>query len=508
MPLDPSIILGAAPAAGAVQPISAVEAYKNLLALQNAKQQQQANALNLESGQLGLQEKRQDLSDVQAIRDLYAKARQNGTDVSDQDLLAAAPTKAPTIIKSRLEAGKLAGEIKDKQASLAATTKDYLGAFAYGIQQSNYDPAVIEHSLQQATQDGFGQQAQQLAALYQKNPQAFHQQVDNAVLSSPKQQQLANERATAKARTDEATVAGQRETREAGKQQFEQTRETANDRFSQAARTAEIRQGGQRLAIEQNRYRDEKQMTAPEGSAGLSGEDFLKTLSPRVAGQVKAIAEGRQQPPSSRSSKAGQNLLGLVSQYDPTFDANRFTLRKDVESGKAADNVRSINTSIQHFGEFADAVGALKNNDVKQLNRIANQLGYETGNGALPAAELARVLVRGEIAKAATGGHVTVEEQKALDKSLDTAQSPQSILQVAKTAAHLLGGKLGAMKDQYNSVMKGHGGDFQVLTPTSKTTLKRLGIDPTTIEREASGAAGSGPADYVFHPQTGLQKVP
>src|SRR6185312_13432994 len=239
MPIDPNIILaGSAP----VQIQGPLDSYQKLLALKNA---QQANALNtqqLQGAQLANQRSQQDMSDIQALRGLYA----NGQQPTNEQLMAAAPTKAPAIIKARLDVAEAKSKLQSSADAHAAAMKDFIGSTAYAIQQSGYDPAVVEHSLADTAQY-FPQQAQQLASLYKSNPQAFHQQIDQAVLSSPKQQQLASERTTSQARADQAanTAAHDKVTEAQGAQRLQQ--EAENNAFHQNARTQELGISRQKL---------------------------------------------------------------------------------------------------------------------------------------------------------------------------------------------------------------------------------------------------------------------
>src|SRR6185312_8695875 len=137
----------------------------------------------------------------------------------------------------------------------------------------------------------FPDQAKQLAALYQSNPQAFHQQIDQAVLASPKQQQLASERTTAQARQSQAatTSAHDKVTESQGAQRLQQEADAAT--FNKAARTQELSQGAQRLGIENARHKNE-QTYPPTGPAGLKGKNFLNPFNPRTAIIVKPPAAG------------------------------------------------------------------------------------------------------------------------------------------------------------------------------------------------------------------------
>lgn len=220
MALDPNIILSAS--AQPTQVPGPLDQYQKLLALQNAQTTNALNQSQLEGVDLENQQRQQDMQDVQNLRNLYAQARQTGQPVTNDQLIAAAPTKAPALIKANLDAQESLGRIQKAQQELADAGKEYIAGQAYAIQQSDYDPAVIEHMFQTAPPI-YQNQVKQLQALYQQNPAAFKQQVDSAVAASPKQRSVAAEEQTAQARTDEATQTGQKNARELAQQNLKDT---------------------------------------------------------------------------------------------------------------------------------------------------------------------------------------------------------------------------------------------------------------------------------------------
>jgi hypothetical protein len=107
--------------------------------------------------------------------------------------------------------------------------------------------------------------------------------------------------------------------------------------------------------------------TGAQGGPQVNGQDFLKTLNPTTAQQVKALAEGRMQFPAGFALKSPywQNMLSAVSQYDPSFDAINYNARaktrSDFTSGKAAQTINALNTVACHEGDLSDAAKKLNN---------------------------------------------------------------------------------------------------------------------------------------------------
>jgi hypothetical protein len=99
------------------------------------------------------------------------------------------------------------------------------------------------------------------------------------------------------------------------------------------------------------------------GASPVSGSDYLKQLDAGTANMVKALADGRKSFPSGSALRAPywQEMLAHVSNYDPGFDEVNYTgrsaTRRDFTSGKAANNIRALNTAIGHLGHLEEQIG-------------------------------------------------------------------------------------------------------------------------------------------------------
>ena len=119
---------------------------------------------------------------------------------------------------------------------------------------------------------------------------------------------------------------------------------------------------------------------------GVKGDALLSRLDQPVAAQVKALAEGRMKFPAGFALKSPywQNMVSLVSQYDPSFDSvnynSRNKTRSDFTSGKSADNMAAINTAIQHLGKLSGDFEKLKNTYYPSINAATNFLGNQLEN--------------------------------------------------------------------------------------------------------------------------------
>lgn len=230
------------------------------------------------------------------------------------------------------------------------------------------------------------------------------------------------------------------------------------------------------------------------------GDEFLSKLPPAVAGQVKALAEGRMAFPSGMGlhSPVTQQLLGMVSQYDPTFDAVNYgarnATRKAFTSGQESKSLNAANTVLGHMDEFEKAATALNNTDYPLLNRAMNAVGGQVSpdlKGRLNQFNITKQAVVSELERAYRGSGGSQADIEAWKQSLTDADSPQAIRAAIQQGVKLLGSKIEALGEQYNKGMGTTEDGFTLLNPKARETYQRL-----SGGHEAAGkvTAGTNPA--------------
>jgi hypothetical protein len=226
------------------------------------------------------------------------------------------------------------------------------------------------------------------------------------------------------------------------------------------------------------------------GASTASGDEFLKSLPPGVAGQVKAIANYRQAPPANRTSAAGLALMNAVNQFNPSYDASQYgaktKARNDFATGKNGNTVRSLNVAVQHLDQLGQLSDALANNNVQAFNKLGNLYATQTGSPAPTNFNAAKQLVGDEIVKAIVGAGGGVSDREEAAHNISAASSPQQLAGVIKTYQGLLSGQLVGLRQQYQ---KSTGlDDFEeYLAPETRAKL----------ENHASGATAGGPPRKV-----------
>jgi len=220
------------------------------------------------------------------------------------------------------------------------------------------------------------------------------------------------------------------------------------------------------------------------GDANLTGDAYLATIPADIRAQIKAISDGRVAAPNPRSNHGAQ-LLAMVTQYDPTFDAANATTRAktrvDFTSGKSAQAKNALNTAMGHLLHLDQQAQDLGNFSFLPgvLNPIYNSARATAGDTKLPAFEQTKQAAASEMRKVfagSSGGNLA--ELEGWEKTLSSAQSPEQLHQVIKNGVSLMGSRLNALQDQYANGMGRSDQIPAMLDPRiAAATKKRFDID-------------------------------
>lgn len=243
----------------------------------------------------------------------------------------------------------------------------------------------------------------------------------------------------------------------------------------------------------------------PSLPAGQKDEAFLQSLPAGVGSQVKALAEGRMQFPSGFALRSPywQNLLQAVAKYDPSFDAvnynNRAKTRASFTSGKEAGQVNAINTVIGHLDNLSDAADALHNGNIQLFNRLGNAVSKATGSPKVTNFDTIKKAVSDEVTRVWRQAGGSEADVKAAQANLDSAGSPAQLHEAIATYGHLLESKLEALNDQYR---QGMGTDkVDMVTPKSQATLQKLEGRAGNQTAAGSVSVTAGGKTYTFPTQ-------
>lgn len=227
---------------------------------------------------------------------------------------------------------------------------------------------------------------------------------------------------------------------------------------------------------------------APADASGRHPE-VLERLQPGMSAMIKALADGRMQFPGSFALKSPywNKVLQLVGEYDPTFDATNYktraSTRKDFTSGKAANNIRSLNTAIGHLNSLEEAAKGLNNGGFPLWNYIANKSLKETGDPRVVQFNNAANAVAGELATIFKNTSGTDQEIKAWRDQLSSSSSPAQINASLHQLIQLMGSRMNALNYQWKEGM-GRARDFHLLSPESIQILNGIGAKNLVQEDE------------------------
>ena len=206
----------------------------------------------------------------------------------------------------------------------------------------------------------------------------------------------------------------------------------------------------------------------------LHGDEFLAALPPAVRNEVNAIVTGNT-PPPNQNSKRGQQLMQLVTQADPSFDASAYGVKFAGEKSflvKQGPAVKSFNVLVSHFDTLDKAATALNNGDVKAFNSIGNTIAAQTGSTAPTDFAGVKKIVGDEIIKAIQGGAGALGDRKAIQDELSAANSPAQLASLINRFKVLAGGQLGGLAKQYESATGKTNFQDRFLTPEARKVFK------------------------------------
>lgn len=216
------------------------------------------------------------------------------------------------------------------------------------------------------------------------------------------------------------------------------------------------------------------------GDETLSGADYLASLKPQEASQVKALAEGRMQFPSGTALKSPywQSMLDSVARYDPNFDGVNYNARaktrSDFTSGKAAGNVRALNTLANHFKLLIGNAAKLGQSDYPAWNSVTNAYSKATGDESVTNFETSREGVANELATAFRAVGVAEADINAWREKLEASQSPKQFAGLATQLGEMIQGRIAALQDSYTQGMGTTKADRQFVTPENQKFFDSL----------------------------------
>lgn len=240
----------------------------------------------------------------------------------------------------------------------------------------------------------------------------------------------------------------------------------------------------------------------------------LSVWSPQQQQAVTGLASYSVNPatfPTRTQAKAGQmdreTAIGYARQIDPSYDekeyGTRSKLQSDFRSGKSAQNIRSLNTAIDHLDAMASSGTALHNTNYQAPNWVKNTVAPWFGATAPGQFHKDVNAVAGELSQLFKGTGATDKEIESWKKDMSAAQTPAQIRTGINEALKLMGGRYDALENQYTTGM-GRPRDFQMLSPHSQKILSNLGatdlVQKDVNVPQQQSAQPAAPTAHNFSP--------
>lgn len=179
----------------------------------------------------------------------------------------------------------------------------------------------------------------------------------------------------------------------------------------------------------------------PDGQP-LRGEEFLKTIPAPIASQARLYVKGDAPPPTGFAAKplllAAQQAAAVA---DPTWTGQRYSTIQDFTKGtQTAKTVQAQNVTMEHIGTLQEAINALDNGDVRQFNKLSQEIARQTGSPVPTNFELGKTIVYDEMAKAILGANSAVSDRQEFVKNMDVGSSrKQAEGQLAEAGKYMAG---------------------------------------------------------------------
>lgn len=153
----------------------------------------------------------------------------------------------------------------------------------------------------------------------------------------------------------------------------------------------------------------------------------------------------------------------------------------DFSTGTQGKLITAFNTAEDHLETVGTIVDALKNNDTKLANKLANDVKGQFGDVPLAEFGAAKKVVANEIIKAITASGGALADREEAEAAFNAASSPAQLKGVINTYQKLLAGHLNSLELQYKNT-------------TGKTDFgtKLSNQSKAALTRVSDGSSGGG----------------
>jgi hypothetical protein len=211
---------------------------------------------------------------------------------------------------------------------------------------------------------------------------------------------------------------------------------------------------------------------------------------------------------AARQAKAEGGATPDIAQNKIDFNTRKALDKDFFGGGKSSQNIRSLNTAIGHLGMLADAADALQNGDIKALNKIGNFFKVQTGASAPSVFDAIKTAATGELGSTFKGSAATDPEIANLAATLNKDLSGNVNKDVIKTDAKLLGSRLYALEQQYAQSGGKAAPKGKILYSHSANILGKMGVKVEGDEPQGGNTQPQGGGKTIHYKVVNGQLVP
>lgn len=167
-----------------------------------------------------------------------------------------------------------------------------------------------------------------------------------------------------------------------------------------------------------------------------------------------------------------------VARSSAEFAAFTQGLKAFEAGGKDEPLVRSQNVAVQHLDVLGDAAKGLQNKNNQLINNYVNRWKAITGETGPTDFEGVKSIVGAELIKAVQGSAGALGDRDAIQRELNSANSPAQLSSMIDKYKRLMAGQLGGLRQTYDRLNTGISFDDRFLSPETKREIARYSPPP------------------------------
>lgn len=238
------------------------------------------------------------------------------------------------------------------------------------------------------------------------------------------------------------------------------------------------------------------------GDYSRTGDAYLATVEQPIQNDVRMLGNYNMDP--AALGRGGANRAGIISavgQYRPNWNENLYKERYDYvkgyqnsSTGDGASRSR-INTALGHLNMLDQARQGIGQNDLRALNQLANEYGFQTGQ---PAPVLYNLIAEKAATEAAAAtGSNTKEEIEAQRRNLQLNASPSQQHAQIEGNIKLLKTQAETIENNFKQAMGDSADELgrPVIYPQNKAIIDKW-TAPSSQNGQGYAATATGPGGH------------